>query len=66
MQAQLSRRRTLHSGYTLSPSPALFPFSLLSDRQIARAIFTLILELALFALALLSLRLTDWKLRAHL
>ena len=37
-----------------------FPFSLLSDPQIARAIFTLILELALFSLALLSLRLTDW------
>src|SRR3990172_7373440 len=37
-----------------------FPFSLLSAPQIARAIFTLILELALFALALLSLRLTDW------
>ncbi|MBM3180726.1 MAG: hypothetical protein FJZ86_10255 [Chloroflexi bacterium] len=37
-----------------------FPFSLLSDPQIARAIFTLVLELALFALALLSLRLTDW------
>lgn len=38
-----------------------FPFSLLSDPQLARAIFTLILELALFALALLSLRLTDWE-----
>ncbi|MBE0683844.1 MAG: hypothetical protein IH589_18215 [Anaerolineales bacterium] len=38
-----------------------FPFSLLSDPQLARAIYTLILELALFALALLSLRLTDWE-----
>lgn len=38
-----------------------FPFSLLSDPLLARAIFTLILELALFALALLSLRLTDWE-----
>lgn len=37
-----------------------FPFALLSDPQLARAIFTLILELSLFALALLSLRLTDW------
>ena len=38
-----------------------FPFSLLSDPQLARALYTLILELALFALALLSLRLTDWE-----
>lgn len=38
-----------------------FPFSLLSDPQLARAIYTLFLELALFALALLSLRLTDWE-----
>jgi hypothetical protein len=38
-----------------------FPFSLLSDPLIARAIFTLILELALFALAILSLRLTEWE-----
>ena len=38
-----------------------FPFSLLSDPTLARAIFTLILELALFALAILSLRLTDWE-----
>lgn len=37
-----------------------FPFSLLSDPELARAIFTLILELALFALVYLSLRLTDW------
>lgn len=37
-----------------------FPFSLLSDPQLARALYILILELALFALALLSLRLTDW------
>ena len=38
-----------------------YPFSLLSDPQLARALFTLILELALFALAILSLRLTDWE-----
>jgi|CXWL01.1.fsa_nt_gi hypothetical protein len=38
-----------------------FPFSLLSDPQLARAIYTLLLELALFTLALLSLRLTDWE-----
>lgn len=38
-----------------------FPFSLLSDPQLARAIFTSILELALFALAWSSLRLTDWE-----
>lgn len=38
-----------------------FPFSLLSDPRLARAIYTLFLELALFALALLSLRLTDWE-----
>ena len=38
-----------------------FPFSLLSDPTLARAIFTLILELALFALAILSLRLTEWE-----
>ena len=41
--------------------PFYYPFSLLSDPQLARAIFTLILELALFALAILSLRLTDWE-----
>ncbi|MBE0672781.1 MAG: hypothetical protein IH588_19560 [Anaerolineales bacterium] len=38
-----------------------FPFSLFSDPQLARALYTLLLELALFALALLSLRLTDWE-----
>ena len=38
-----------------------FPFSLLSDPLPARAIYTLILEWALFALAVLSLRLTDWE-----
>ena len=38
-----------------------FPFSLLSDSHLARAIYTLVLELALFALAILSLRLTDWE-----
>jgi hypothetical protein len=38
-----------------------YPFSLLSDPTFARALYTLILELALFALAILSLRLTDWE-----
>ena len=38
-----------------------FPFSLLSDPLTARAIYTLILEWALFALAILSLRLTGWE-----
>ena len=38
-----------------------FPFAILSDPQLARAIFTLLLELALFALVYLSLRLTDWE-----
>lgn len=38
-----------------------FPFSLLPDPQLARAIFTLCTELALFALVFLSLRLTDWE-----
>ena len=38
-----------------------FPFSFLADPQLARAIFTLIVELALFALVYLSLRLTDWE-----
>ncbi len=37
------------------------PFSLLSDPLLARAIYTLILEWALFALIVLSLRLTDWE-----
>jgi hypothetical protein len=36
------------------------PFSLLTDPQTARAIYALILEWALFALAFLSLRLTEW------
>lgn len=38
-----------------------FPFSLLADPALARAIFTLFLELALFVLSVLSLRLTDWE-----
>jgi hypothetical protein len=38
-----------------------FPTALLSNPTMARALFTLILELALFALALLSLRLTEWE-----
>lgn len=38
-----------------------FPFSLLTDPALARAIYTLFLELALFTLAVLSLRLTDWE-----
>jgi hypothetical protein len=38
-----------------------FPFALLSDPALARAIFTLLLELGLFALTYLSLRLTDWE-----
>ena len=41
--------------------PFYYLFSFLSDPKIARAIFTLILELALFALAILSLRLTEWE-----
>jgi hypothetical protein len=41
--------------------PLYFSFSLLSDPALARAIFTLILELALFALAILALRLAEWK-----
>lgn len=36
------------------------PFTLLSDPMIARAVYALLLEWALFALAILSLRLTDW------
>lgn len=38
-----------------------FPFALLSDPMIARAAYALILEWALLALAILSLRLTDWS-----
>ena len=38
-----------------------FPFSLLSDPQLARAFYTLVLELALFGLAIQSLRLTAWE-----
>ncbi|MFN3491587.1 MAG: hypothetical protein ACK40V_05140, partial [Anaerolineales bacterium] len=38
-----------------------FPFALLSDPQLARAIYTLILQLALFALVYLSLQLTGWE-----
>jgi len=41
--------------------PFYYPFSLLSDPTLARAIFTLILELALFALAIFSLLLTEWE-----
>jgi len=38
-----------------------FPFSLLADPLIARAIFTLLTELAVIALAFLALRLTEWE-----
>ncbi len=38
-----------------------FPLALFSDPQFARALFTLFLELALFALSIVSLRLTDWE-----
>jgi hypothetical protein len=38
-----------------------FPFSLFPNPIVARAVFTLLLELALFALAVLSLRLTEWE-----
>ena len=38
-----------------------FPTSLLPNPLMARAIFTLILELTLFALAIISLRLTEWE-----
>jgi hypothetical protein len=40
--------------------PFYYPFALFSDPALARAIFTLFLELALFALAVLALRLTEW------
>ena len=38
-----------------------FPFSFISDPRLARALFTLILELSLFGLSVQSLRLTDWE-----
>lgn len=38
-----------------------FPTALLSDPHLARAIYTLFLELALFILAIRSLHLTDWE-----
>jgi hypothetical protein len=38
------------------------PFAPLSDPTTARAIYTLVVEWALFALAIFSLRLTEWKL----
>ncbi len=38
-----------------------FPFALFSDPLTARAIYTWLLQLTLIPLALLSLRLTDWK-----
>ncbi len=41
--------------------PFYYPFSLFSNPTLARAIFTLILELALFALAIISLLLTEWE-----
>jgi hypothetical protein len=41
--------------------PFYYPFSLFSDPIAARAIFTLILELSLLALAVLSLLLTEWE-----
>ncbi|HET7144411.1 MAG TPA: hypothetical protein VFI68_10360, partial [Anaerolineales bacterium] len=41
--------------------PFYYPFALLSDPKLARAIFTWVLELSVFVLAILSLRLTDWE-----
>ncbi len=41
--------------------PLYFPFSLISDPPLARAIFTALLELTVAALVFLSLRLTDWE-----
>lgn len=41
--------------------PLYYPFAFLSDPLFARAIYTLLLELALFALAILGLRLTEWE-----
>ena len=41
--------------------PLYFPFALFSDPVLARALFTLILQLAMFVLAILSLRLTEWE-----
>lgn len=38
-----------------------FPFTLLSDAQLVRAVFTLILQLALFVLVYFSLQLTAWE-----
>lgn len=38
-----------------------FPFALLADPQLARAIYTLILQFALFALVYFSLQLTAWE-----
>ncbi|NOH02909.1 MAG: hypothetical protein HND47_13580 [Chloroflexi bacterium] len=41
--------------------PFYYPFALLSDPQVARAIYAMLLEWALIGLALLSLRLTGWE-----
>ncbi|HET7144350.1 MAG TPA: hypothetical protein VFI68_10055 [Anaerolineales bacterium] len=41
--------------------PFYYPFALLSDPKLARAIFTSVLELSVIMLAILSLRLTDWE-----
>lgn len=38
-----------------------FPFALLPDPMLARAVYTMILDWALVAFALLSLRLTEWN-----
>lgn len=38
-----------------------FPFALFSDPVLARAFFTLLIQLGLFILAILSLRLTEWE-----
>jgi hypothetical protein len=41
--------------------PLYFPFALPADPRLARAIFTVLLQLALVALVYLSLQLTDWE-----
>ena len=57
----LSGEHELRVAYPLYSVVVFLPFALISDYELARAIWMTLLEVGLIGLALLSLRLTRWK-----
>jgi hypothetical protein len=57
----LAGEHELRVAYPLYSVLVFFPFALISDYEIARALWMTLLEIGLIGLALLSLRLTRWK-----